>query len=490
MGDLHELTALETAAAVRRRDVSVLDVVDHALARAETVGARVGAFAVLTPERARDAARALDAAVAAGEVPGPLVGVPLAIKDLTATAGVPTGRGSVVTRGSIPTADDDLVGLLRAAGTVSIGKTAVPEFGLPCYTEPAGAPPAVTPWDPTRSAGGSSGGAAAAVAAGVLPVAPGSDGGGSIRIPASVCGLVGIKTTRGRVPAGPAGGDPAGLSVAGPLARTVADAAALLDALCGRRTWPGEPFVPAAPPAGGYLGVAGAGPGPRRRIGLTTTPPFGDLSALPGPSAVADPVHVVDPVCVAAAEDTAELLAGLGHTVEPVDVRLSDEAVAAFLTLWAVLALADPVAPEDEERLQPLTRMLRGRGREVGPMAALGALHAAQVETRRIVAARAGLDAVLTPSVALPPRPVGWFSADGPETDFARQVAFTPWTAIANLTGEPAIGLPLGWPEVDGTTLPVGVTLRGRRGEEDVLVALGAELEAARPWSGRRPPVW
>ena len=486
MGDLHELTALETAAAVRRREVGVLDVVDHALRRAETVGATVGAFAVLTPDRARDAARALDAALAAGGVPGPLTGVPLAIKDLTATAGVPTGRGSVVIRGAVPSSDDDVVGLLRAAGTVSLGKTAVPEFGLPCYTEPAGARPAVTPWDPTRSAGGSSGGAGAAVAAGVVPVAPGSDGGGSIRIPASVCGLVGIKTTRGRVPAGPAGGDPAGLSVAGPLARTVADAAALLDAMCGRRTWPGEPFVPAAPPDGGYLGVAAAAPGPRRRIGLTTAPPFGDLAALLGPT----PPVVVDPVCIAAAADTAELLAGLGHTVEPVDVRLSDEAIAAFLTLWAVLALADPVAPEDEERLQPLTRLLRARGREVGPMAALGALHAVQVETRRIVAARAELDAVLTPSVALPPRPVGWFSADGPETDFARQVAFTPWTAIANLTGEPAMGLPLGWPEVNGRTLPVGVTLRGRRGEEALLVALGAELEAARPWSGRRPPVW
>jgi amidase len=487
VSDLHELTALGTAAAIRRGDVRVLDVVDHALERAETLGAHLGAFAVLTPERARDAARALDAALVRGEVAGPLHGVPTAIKDLTATAGVPTGRGSVVTRGWVPDQDDDLVGLLRAAGTVSLGKTAVPEFGLPCYTEPAGAPPAVTPWDPTRSAGGSSGGAAAAVAAGVLPVAQGSDGGGSIRIPASVCGLVGIKTTRGRVPAGPAGGDPAGLSVAGPLARTVADAAALLDALCGGRSWPGEPFVPTAPPEGGYLGVARGTSGPRRRIGLATAPPFGDLSALLGRAAVP---AFVDPVCVAAVEDTAEVLASLGHLVEPVDVRLSDEAIAAFLTLWAVLALADPVAPEDEERLQPLTRLLRARGREAGPVTALGALHAAQVETRRIVAARAGFDAVLTPSVALPPRPVGWFSADGPETDFARQVAFTPWTAIANLTGEPAIGLPLGWPEVDGTTLPVGVTLRGRRGEEALLVALGAELEAARPWADRRPPVW
>ncbi|MCD2195309.1 amidase [Actinomycetospora endophytica] len=487
MSDLHELTALETAEAIRRGDVRVLDVVDHALTRAETLGARLGAFAVLTPDVARDAAAALDGAVARGEVSGPLVGVPTAIKDLTMTAGVPTGRGSVVTRGWVPEHDDDLVGLLRAAGTVSIGKTAVPEFGLPCYTEPAGAPPAVTPWDVSRSAGGSSGGAAAAVAGGVLPVAQGSDGGGSIRIPASVCGLVGIKTTRGRIPAGPAGGDPAGLSVPGPLARTVADAAALLDALCGGRSWPGEPFVPAPPPGGGYLGVARGGPGPRRRIGLSTAPPYGDLSALVGPAA--GPA-VVDPVCAAAAEDTAAVLASLGHVVEPVDLRLSDEAVAAFVTLWAVLALADPAAPDDEERLQPLTRLLRARGREVGPMTALGALHTVQVETRRIVAARAHLDAVLTPSVALPPRPVGWFSADGPETDFARQVAFTPWTAIANMTGEPAIGLPTGWPVLGGTTLPVGVTLRGRRGEEDLLVALGAELEAARPWAHRRPPVW
>ncbi|WP_018335356.1 amidase [Actinomycetospora chiangmaiensis] len=483
MSDLHELTALETAEAVRRGDASVLDVVDHALARAETLGARLGAFAFLTPERAREAARALDAAPRASSG---LRGVPTAIKDLTATAGVRTGRGSVTCRDWVPAVDDDLVGLLAAAGTVSIGKTAVPEFGLPCYTEPAGAAPAVTPWDLSRSAGGSSGGAAAAVAAGVLPVAQGSDGGGSIRIPASVCGLVGLKTTRGRVPAGPAAGDPAGLSVPGPLARTVADAAAFLDALCGRRVWPGEPLVPGNLPDDGYLGLVRRGRGPRRRVGLCTTAPYGDLAGLvPGWAGAS-----VDPVCKAAAEDTARALESLGHVVEPVEVRLPDEVVGAFLTLWATLALADPVDPADEHRLQPLTRLLRARGREVPGIVALGALQTVQVATRRIVAERAGLDAVLTPSVALPPRPVGWFTADGPETDFAHQVAFTPWTAIANMTGEPALGLPTGWPTVDGTTLPVGVTLRGRRGEEDVLLALGAELEAAMPWSHRRPPVW
>ena len=481
MSDLHELGALAVGDLVRRREVRVVDVVAHALARADGVGERLGAFAVRTPERALDAAAALDRALAAGTAPdGPLVGVPTAVKDLTATAGVVTARGSVLGRGHVPAVDDDVVGLLRAAGTVSVGKTAVPEFGLPCYTEPAGARPAVTPWDPSRSAGGSSGGAAAAVAGRVLAVAHGTDGGGSIRIPASVCGLVGLKTSRGRVPAGPAGGDPAGLSVHGPLARTVGDAAAFLDALCGTRSWPGEPFVPAAPPPGGFLAAASSPLGRRLRIGVMTAPPFGS-GAGDGDG--------VDPVCRAAAEDAAALLATLGHHVEPVTLLLSDEVVEAFLLLWAVLARADPVAPADKPALQPLTRYLRERGRGTDGVAALGALHTVQVATRRMVAERAGLDAVLTPSVALPPRPVGWFTDGGdPAVDFARQIAFTPWTAVANLTGEPALGLPLGWPEVDGRILPVGVTLRGRRGEEALLLALGAELEAAAPWAHRIPP--
>ncbi|MDD7942073.1 amidase [Actinomycetospora lutea] len=466
MSDLHELSALETAAAVRHGDVTALEVVDAALARAERLGPALGAFTVLTAERARAAARALDRDGVDGA--GPLAGVPTAVKDLTATAGVPTGRGSVIYDGWVPDRDDDVVGLLRGAGTISIGKTAVPEFGLPCYTEPAVGPPAVTPWDRSRSAGGSSGGAAAAVAAGILPVAHGTDGGGSIRIPASACGLVGLKTTRGRIPAGPAGGDPAGLSVHGPLARTVADAAALLDAMAV--TAPGEPFVPAAPPRGGFLGAL-AGPAPRRRIALAVDAPLDGVA--------------VDPACRAAAEDVATLLAELGHEVEPVALRLPDEGVAAFLTLWTVLSLGDPVEPADEPRLQPLTRYLRARGREVTGAAAMAALHTVQVVTRAVVAERAGYDAVLTPTVALPPRPLGWFTETGdPADDFARQIAFTPWTAIANLTGEPAISLPLGW----SAGLPLGVALRGRRGEESVLLGLAAELEAARPWRDRRPP--
>jgi len=194
----------------------------------------------------------------------------------------------------------------------------------------------------------------------------------------------------------------------------------------------------------------------------------------------------VDPVCAGAATEVATLLADLGHHVEPVETRLEDEVVDAFLTLWAVLSATDPVAEADEPRLQPLTRFLRARGRVVGGPAAVGALHTVQSATRRMIAARAGVDAVLTPTVAQPPRPVGWFTDPGdPEVDFARQVAFTPWTAVANLTGEPALNLPLVWSE----GLPIGVALRGRRGEEALLLALGAELEAARPWSARRPPL-
>ncbi len=469
MSDLGELTALQTAAAVRSGDVTVTEVVEAALARAERLGPDLGAFAVLTPDRALDAARAADRA---GPGTGPLAGVPTAIKDLTATAGVPTARGSVLGAGYVPEVDDDVVGLLARAGTISIGKTAVPEFGLSCYTEPAGAPPAVTPWDRTRSAGGSSGGAAAAVAAGILPVAHGTDGGGSIRIPASVCGLVGLKTTRGRVPAGPVGSDPVGLSVHGPLARTVPDAAAFLDAMAAPA--PGEPFVPAPAPPDGFLAAAGRPPA-RLRIAVSVAAPLDGVA--------------VDPVCAGAATEVATLLTDLGHHVEPVETRLDDEVVAAFLTLWAVLSATDPVPEADEPRLQPLTRFLRARGRAVDGAAAMGALHTVQAATRRMVTARAGFDAVLTPTVAQPPRPVGWFTAAGdPEVDFARQVAFTPWTAVANLTGEPALTLPLVWSE----GLPIGVALRGRRGEEALLLALGAELEAARgpaprPSPARRP---
>ena len=217
MAALHDLTALEQGALVARREVSPLELVEHALDRAERLDS-VGAFVTLTGDRARERAAGLRGVRPDGA--SPLYGVPTAIKDLNLTAGVRTTFGSAAFDDFVPEISDGMTLSLEAAGLVSIGKTNTPEFGSPCYTEPDVAPPAVTPWDRRRTAGGSSGGAAAAVAAGLVPVAQGSDGGGSIRIPASCCGLVGLKPTRGRISGHPMYGDPVGLATSGSLART------------------------------------------------------------------------------------------------------------------------------------------------------------------------------------------------------------------------------------------------------------------------------
>ena len=239
--EIHELTALELASAIREREVSPTEVLDHTLERADRLGSRVGAFVTLTPDLARDQAHAVEKAILGGGEAPPLAGVPCPVKDLAMVAGIPFTAGSAALASTVAPVDDGVVSLLRDAGTLMIGKTNTPEFGLPCYTEPDIAPPARSPWDLSRSAGGSSGGAAAAVAAHIVPVAHASDGGGSIRIPASVCGLVGLKPTRGRVSAGPHGVDGAGLAGSGVLTRDVRDTAALLDVLAHNR--PGDTFV-------------------------------------------------------------------------------------------------------------------------------------------------------------------------------------------------------------------------------------------------------
>ncbi|MCD6639697.1 MAG: amidase, partial [Nocardioides sp.] len=339
-----------------------------------------------------------------------------------------------------------------------------------CYTEPDVAPPAVTPWDRTRTAGGSSGGAAAAVAAGLLPVAPGSDGGGSIRIPASCCGLVGLKPTRGRISAAPSYGDPVGLSTSGSLARTVRDAAALLDVLAGRRV--GDPFWAPAP-SGSFLAACDAAPG-RLRVGRFLAPVITDVD--------------VHPESVTAYESASRLLADLGHDVEDVPVPIPREAVADFETCWAVLtALSEPPVGR-EHQLRPLTRWLSERGRAVsGPEfgLAIGQLrrHAATA-----LEALAPYDVVLTPTLAAPPVPVGTLRDDEhPERDFEAQKAFTPWTSAWNVTGMPAVSLPLHWSD---SGLPVGVMLAARPAEEELLLGLAAQVEEASPWAGRRPPGW
>jgi len=472
MAALHDLTALEAAAAVRRREVSPVELVEHALDRIDRLDEQLGAFVTVTPEAAREQAKAAEQAVHDATDPAtlpPLLGVPIAIKDLNLTQGIVTKLGSKVYEEFVPTFDDYIVESLRDAGTISLGKTATPEFGLPCYTETDIGPPARTPWDTSRLSGGSSGGAGAAVAGGFIPFAQGSDGGGSIRIPASICGLVGLKPSRGRVSWGPLGLDAARLAVLGPLARTVRDAAAFLDAVAGPR--PGDPD-PLPLPDEPFLRACDRDPGPLR-IGRFIEAPI---------------EAEIDPQVRHAWEQASRLLESLGHDVIDIDSPVPREAVPAFETVWSVSATLVPVDAARAGELRPLTRYLRERGRAISGEQYAQAIGTLGLFARQAIAATAHLDAVLTPTLAMLPRPVGWFDRDGdPGADFERQKRFTPFTAVVNATGQPAISLPL---HQSREGLPIGVMLVGRPAAEATLLTLGAQVEAAAPWRDRHPPIW
>lgn len=468
---LHDLTALEQAAAVRAREVSPTELVEHSLARIEALDAGLGAFVTVTADRARAAAARADRAVLDGADLPPLHGVPTAIKDLNNTAGVRTTFGSRVLAEFVPDVDDAVVTKLAAAGTISLGKTNTPEFGFPCYTENDVAGPARCPWDPSLLAGGSSGGAAAAVAAGLLPFAQGSDGGGSIRIPAGINGLFGIKPSRGRVSNGPYSSEVTALGVQGPLARTVRDAAAMLDAMAGPVT--GDPFWAAPLPAGeSFLGAADRAPG-RLRIGRYLD------SGMPG----AD----LDPEVVAAFEDASALLAGLGHEVEdlPAGPPTAD-IFGSFEVVWALSATTLPVPDAAVPHLRPLTRFLRERGLALSAKDAMEAMFVLRLFSRRFLQATSGYDVLLSPICTMPPRPVGWFGDDG-AADFELQKQYAAFPAVYNVTGQPAVSVPLWW---TASGLPIGTMLVGRPADEATLVSLAAQLEEARPWAHRHPAMW
>jgi amidase len=476
--DIHDLTVLELAAAIRAGELSPVQVTDHYLDRTDRLNDQVGAFYTVTHELARDQAAAAEAVVAAwrrdGQPAGglpPLTGIPVPIKDLNQVAGVRMTLGSRVYAGNVAPEDDYVVSALRSAGIVITGKTATPEFGLPCYTETAIGPPARTPWDLTRSAGGSSGGAGAAVAAGLAPAAQGSDGGGSVRIPASVNGLFGIKPSRGRISQGPLVPDLAGLSTSGPLARTVADAALLLDAMTGNH--PGDMYTQPLLPAGEtFLGYTSREPG-RLKIARSLS--------------VAVDGATVHPDCVAAYEEASVLLAGLGHEVVDIELPFGPETVPPFITLWYAMATLVPVGADQVDDLLPLTRYLRDQGLQLTAADLLFAQAYLQAVMRAALARLSAYDAILTPTLALPPVPVGYFDEVGPAENFERQKRFTPWTALYNSSGQPAVSVPLHWTD-DG--LPIGIMLGGRMGDEATLISLSAQLEAAKPWLDRRPSLW
>jgi amidase len=462
---LHENSAIELAGMLRRGDVTAHEVTAHYLDRI-AAHAGLGAFAEVTADAALRRARELDAHSAAG----PLWGLPLADKDLVARAGVPTRYGSRARADFVPAASDPLAAALDAAGAVSVGKTATSEFGLTGYTEPRTAPPARDPWSPEHGAGGSSGGAAVAVAAGLLPVAPASDGGGSIRIPAATVGVVGLKPSRGRLPIGSGLDSPDGLAVTGPIARSVADAAFLLDALCGLEPYP---FATGAPDAAPFSPAVREDP-PRLRVGVTTVSPWDD-----------DLDIAVDPEAQAAFEAAVAALTGLGHDVE--DAAWQPQGYGPlFRVLWRASAARLPLSDAELELVEPITAWLVRQGRALDAPRVLGALADARVFERATIAAFAPFDVVLTPALALAPRPIGWHDAVDAERSFAQQVQYAPYSSFVNVAGLPAIVLPV---TRDAAGHPVSVQLIGRPGGERMLLAVAAQLERSRgPLP--HPPSW
>jgi amidase len=468
--DLLSRPATELARLVEAGEVTARELTESCLERIEALDPELNAFVHLDPDGALATADAVEASDER-----PFAGVPIAIKDTAAVAGLPLRMGSDIFGDFVPTIDAHVVRRLRDAGFVFVGKTSLPEFGILPVTEPRRFGPARNPWDLERTPGGSSGGAAAAVAAGMVPLAHGSDGGGSIRIPAACCGLVGLKPSRGRVSSGPEQGDDL-LVQNGVLTRTVAETAALLDVIAGYEagdaTW-------APPPSEPFAATAAREPG-RLRIGLTTVPPI---------------EAAIDPLCERAARDAAQLLESLGHDVEEVDPPWKGHELLRPFTL----VFGTPVAlgmwfgarvtgrEPSEELVEPLTWTIWEGVRERDPLEYLLARTRLTAAARAIVPLWDEYDAVLTPSLAQRPVRIGEIDScsDDPWEDFHRSGEFTPYTALYNVTGQPAISLPLFHGE-DG--LPLGVMLGGRPAGEGALLSLAAQLEAASPWADRHPP--
>lgn len=466
MTELHELTAIEQLAALRAGETSPDELTRHYLDRIARVDDGVGAFVEVTA----DAALARAALLSRGEPEGALWGLPFGDKDLVPRAGVPTRFGSRLHRDFVPDATADQAAVLDEAGGISLGKTNTPEFGLTGYTETQIAPPARDPWNPVNGAGGSSGGAAVAVAAGLLPLAPASDGGGSIRIPAATVGVVGIKPSRGRVPFSSGLDSPGGLPVAGPIARTVADAALLLDVQVGGRSYA---YATTAPGSGPFLGAAMA-VSASARIGVTTVSPWDD----------ADDIRL-DPEAARAVSVATELLADAGHGVDRFDWRPRGYA-EMFTTIWRTSAARMNLSDAELELVEPITAWLVREGRALTGTQVLEALAAATAFERETITAFSRFDAVLTPALALPPQPIGWFHPTDAAENFSQQVRYAPYSSFVNVAGLPAIVVPV---TLTASGHPVSVQLIGRPGGEAQIIALAAELERRRgPLP--RPLVW
>ncbi len=455
---LEDWDAVETVARIRARDVSASEVIDAAIARAEAA-AGLGAVASECFDRARADARAL------GGSSAPLAGVPTFVKDLAQLAGVRTRWGSMASGSFVSKKSDPFVSHLRDTGVVYLGKSAAPEFGLTATTEPIGQSPCRNPWNPEHSAGGSSGGAASLVAAGVVPIAHASDGGGSIRIPASVCGLVGLKPSRHRMDMEGSAMLPVNLATDGVVTRTVRDTVAFYSAI-------ESIHPPRRVPA---IAALRARP-PRLRVAVFTGSPLGR------------PVHAD---AIAAAQGAARKCEALGHSVEEIPPPFEGEVLEDFLKYWGFLAFLQTRTARvmlhrgfDTSRFEPLSQHM-SRYFTSQPRAVFTSIRRLRRFPERYAEVMRRYDVMICPTVAAAPPKLGHLATDLPfDTMFDRLKTYVPFTPLANAAGAPAISLPLGR-SAEG--LPLGVQFAAKYGDERTLLELATELEAAHPWPRTAP---
>lgn len=472
ISDYSSYDGLGLAELVKKRDVTPVELAEAAIARIEAHNPTLNAVVLKLYELGR--------AMAKAPAQGPFHGVPFLLKDAFGDlAGTPTRDGSRFRSGEPAAHDSTLAARFKAAGVVILGKTNVPEYTLLPTTESALYGAACNPWNPAHSTGGSSGGAGSAVAAGMVPIAHANDSGGSIRIPASACGLVGLKPTRGRNPLGPDFGDVvAGLCSEHILSRSVRDSAAMLDCTQGEDI--GDPY--AAPPV--------------------ERPYLDEVSRAPGKLRIAFSVSDTDgkkfhPDCVAGVQATVKLLGDLGHEiVEAAPPVASGEAAGLFMPMWAAYLAWDVDAeserrgrPPKDDELQGLTWGFYDIGKTITASQFLALREKAQAMSRRIALFMQTFDVWLTPTLATPPVRNGVLDLSERDalTGFLPLADYVPFTIIQNLTGQPAISLPLHW-STDG--LPVGMMFSARFGDEATLFRLAAQLETAQPWTNKHPAIW
>lgn len=462
--DLAFAPALEQAQLIRRREVSPLELVELYLERIQRLDSQLGSYFTVATEQALADATAKTEQLAqtndTSELP-PFFGVPISIKDLNSVEGIRCTYGTRVLMEKIAPYSDGVVMRIKQAGFTILGKTATSELGSLPYTEPPGFPPTRNPWNLDYTPGGSSGGAAAAVAAGLSPIAQGSDGGGSLRGPAFCCGLVGLKPSRGRVSYAPVGDYQNGIATNGPLARTVADAAALLDVMSGYIT--GDPYWLPDPEIS-FLEATRQAPAQLRIAFSTSVQAIGEATE----------------ICQQSVRETVQLLEEMGHIVEPGCPDFTG-LIEPFKKVWQAGIVAPGIPPVAMSRMNRWIAEQSGSAGEY-----LQAVHQMQIISRRIVGFFDAFDILLLPTYLHPQIRIGEWADLSPEETLQK---ITGWIAPCppfNASGLPAIALPTGFDSSTG--LPLGVQLVGRPAAEATLIALAAQLEARKPWSDHRPP--